>query len=77
LYIIHKYQLAAYSRNVPPSVELRGGLLIFLKQILNIDDKEQLMTSSFNLYGHWYDFRLAWNPTDYRNLTGVLILGFF
>ena len=45
----------------------------YLRQIMDINEKNQILRSSIWLNLLWTDHRLAWNPSDYRNVTRIII----
>ncbi|XP_070538224.1 neuronal acetylcholine receptor subunit alpha-3-like [Ptychodera flava] len=66
-----------YDRNmrpVPnPSEVVMVNMSLSLVQLLEVDDKSQVITMSIWLYQIWNDYRLQWNPDDYGGLNYVLI----
>ncbi|XP_077995216.1 neuronal acetylcholine receptor subunit alpha-6-like [Glandiceps talaboti] len=44
-----------------------------ITQLLDVDEKNQIMTSSVWMKHQWTDYRLSWNPDDYDNLTAVSV----
>lgn len=61
--------LAKYDKNTRPQSFLDVYTRVELFQIVNIDERNQLMTSSFYLIQEWYDIRLRWNPAVSGNMT--------
>jgi hypothetical protein len=62
--IINKV-LSSYNKNMRPTDQVQVNINLNLKQIVNIDDSNQLMTTSSYLTVSWYDPRLTWNFTIY------------
>lgn len=60
--------LASYNKNIRPSPKLTGDLLLYIRQITSLDEKNQIMTSSCYFSEKWIDPRLKWNPADYNNV---------
>lgn len=62
-----------YSKNVRPSKEIDGKYILFLKQIVSLDEKNQLMVSSSYFAEYWDDPRLSWDPAEYGGITKFTI----
>ena len=60
-----------YNKNIRPASQVGFGAQFSLKQIMAIDEKNQIMTSNSYLGLKWTDNRLMWNPTYFNNLTGI------
>lgn len=58
------------------NVDEKGALIIrvsfSLRQIVTLDEKNQLLTSSFYLLLNWNDPRLMWNKTVYNNVDSIV-----
>ena len=55
----------AYSRPVPnPSSPLLLNLTMTLKQIIDLDERNQLLTTNLWLEYYWFDSKLAWDPVS-------------
>ena len=54
-----------YSSAIRPNNPTIIGLKITLKQIVAVDEKNQIVTSSSYLFVTWTDPRLAWNNTNF------------
>ena len=61
-----------YDPRRKPSYQLQMYLNIQFNQLISIDEKNQIMTSSFYLGVDWVDDRLTWNLTEY-NQSGILV----
>jgi hypothetical protein len=66
----------------PPTTKLttadnHGALLIqiqmSLRQIVSLDEKNQILTTNIYLYLSWCDKRLTWNPANYSNVLLIQI----
>lgn len=63
-----------YNKLVRPVATLNLSLRISMRQLISIDEKNQIMTSSFYLTCQWIDGRLKWNPSKtYGNLTEIVL----
>jgi hypothetical protein len=62
-----------YVNTVRPSKEVDGSYIVFLRQIVSIDEKNQVMTSSVNIYASWSDPRLSWDPVMYSDISKILL----
>lgn len=56
---------SAYDKTLRPANTVEIDLEIFFKQIVSLDDKNQIVTSSSILIASWYDTRLAWDNSSY------------
>ncbi|XP_070542900.1 neuronal acetylcholine receptor subunit alpha-2-like [Ptychodera flava] len=56
-------------RNVSDILTVMFGLTI--SQLINVDERNQIMTTNVWLKQEWVDYRLRWDPNDYGGL-GVL-----
>uniref|UniRef100_A0A914V1Q4 Uncharacterized protein n=1 Tax=Plectus sambesii TaxID=2011161 RepID=A0A914V1Q4_9BILA len=46
-----------------------------LSQLLDVHEKNQIMTTNSWLEHEWYDMRMSWNPLDYGNVTVLYVPG--
>ena len=44
-----------------------------MKQLVNLDEKNQIMTSSSTLSLSWSDWRLVWQESDFGHVSEILI----
>ncbi|XP_033001379.1 neuronal acetylcholine receptor subunit alpha-2 [Lacerta agilis] len=61
-----------WSRPVPNTsdvVIVRFGLSI--AQLIDVDEKNQMMTTNVWLKQEWNDYKLQWNPVDFDNVTSI------
>jgi nicotinic acetylcholine receptor, invertebrate len=42
-----------------------------LSQLIDVDEKNQIITTNCWLTMNWVDYKLTWNPTDYGNITEI------
>ena len=65
--------LTGYNKNIRPYYQTEMSFELQLNQLLAIDEKNQVMTSSFYLKMLWQDPRLSWTASDYENVSQILI----
>ncbi|XP_064607591.1 acetylcholine receptor subunit alpha-like 1 isoform X2 [Liolophura sinensis] len=69
------FQKRKYEKLIRPSGKEKAALIVRLSmriaQLLSIDEKNQIMTTSVWLRHEWYDSRLTWDPEEY---SGVRLL---
>ncbi|XP_059377691.1 neuronal acetylcholine receptor subunit non-alpha-2-like isoform X3 [Carassius carassius] len=53
------------------SVKVRFGLKI--SQLVDVDEKNQLMTTNVWLWQEWLDYKLRWNPVNYGGITSIRV----
>ncbi|KAK6298460.1 hypothetical protein J4Q44_G00315150 [Coregonus suidteri] len=53
------------------TVTVRFGLKI--SQLVDVDEKNQLMTTNVWLWQEWIDYKLRWNPEDYGGITSIRV----
>ena len=61
-----------YNSKIRPSPKVEIKMSMSLKQIMTIDEKNQIMTSSSSLSLQWMDTRLVWNSSDFNNVSEIL-----
>jgi nicotinic acetylcholine receptor beta-4 len=62
-----------YNSKIRPSPKVDIRISMSLKQIMTIDEKNQIMTSSSSLSLQWKDARLAWPSSDFNNVSEILV----
>jgi hypothetical protein len=62
---IKSYIFQGYDKLTRPTFKVNIGLQLVLKQIVSLDEQNQLMTSSSNIIMFWYDRRLRWNLDNF------------
>lgn len=50
------------------------GFNLALIQLINVDEKNQIMKSNVWLRMLWYDYQLVWEPTDFGGISVIRIL---
>uniref|UniRef100_A0A3Q3ICM4 Cholinergic receptor, nicotinic, beta polypeptide 3a n=1 Tax=Monopterus albus TaxID=43700 RepID=A0A3Q3ICM4_MONAL len=53
------------------TITVRFGLKI--SQLVDVDEKNQLMTTNVWLWQEWIDVKLKWNPDDYGGITSIRV----
>ncbi|UJR07060.1 hypothetical protein I4U23_011348 [Adineta vaga] len=66
--------LTGYNKNIRPNTTVSVDLTAQLKQIVSIDEKQQIMTSSSFIAQTWYDDRLSWTPSGSNNNIQVVMI---
>ncbi|CAH1797208.1 unnamed protein product [Owenia fusiformis] len=59
-------------KNLSDNVTVKLGLAI--SQVINVDEKNQIMKSNVWLRMLWNDFQLQWDPADYGNIPSIRVL---
>ncbi|KAM6982931.1 neuronal acetylcholine receptor subunit alpha-4b [Tautogolabrus adspersus] len=57
--------------NTTDTVLVHFGLSI--AQLIDVDEKNQMMTTNVWVKQEWNDYKLRWNPEDYENVTSIRI----
>uniref|UniRef100_A0A8D0G1H5 Cholinergic receptor nicotinic alpha 4 subunit n=1 Tax=Sphenodon punctatus TaxID=8508 RepID=A0A8D0G1H5_SPHPU len=57
--------------NISDVVIVRFGLSI--AQLIDVDEKNQMMTTNVWVKQEWHDYKLRWDPLDYENVTSIRI----
>ena len=65
--------MTGYNNLIRPIEILPLTLRLSFKQINNLDEKNQILTSNSYFSASWGDSRLAWDPTLYGDVDNVLI----
>lgn len=66
-------QLKGYNTLRKPDAYIGVGLVINLREIQELDEKNQIMTSTFLMQSGWWDSRFKWNPDIFNNLRTIII----
>ncbi len=53
-----------YNKNIRPDDQVSVDITATIQQIIAIDEKQQIMTSSSFISQAWYDDRLSWTPSN-------------
>ncbi|CAF1376450.1 unnamed protein product [Adineta ricciae] len=65
--------LTGYNNNIRPDTQVYVDITASIQQIVSIDEKQQIMTSSSFISQSWLDTRLTWTPSANGNITVVMI----
>ncbi|KAB1262272.1 Neuronal acetylcholine receptor subunit alpha-4 [Camelus dromedarius] len=57
--------------NISDVVLVHFGLSI--AQLIDVDEKNQMMTTNVWVKQEWHDYKLRWDPADYENVTSIRI----
>nr|XP_060611695.1 neuronal acetylcholine receptor subunit alpha-5 isoform X2 [Anolis sagrei ordinatus] len=74
---LFKYLFEDYERWVRPverlndTIRVKFGLAI--SQLVDVDEKNQLMTTNVWLRQEWVDVKLKWDPKDYAGITSIRV----
>ncbi|CAF1383687.1 unnamed protein product, partial [Didymodactylos carnosus] len=70
-------KVRSYNKLIRPVKNNNEKLTVYLglrlTQLLDVDEKNQIMTSNVWLKQYWTDIHLSWNPEDFNNLTNMSI----
>ncbi|XP_006792883.1 neuronal acetylcholine receptor subunit alpha-2-like [Neolamprologus brichardi] len=59
------------AKNVTDVVIVKFGLSI--AQLIDVDEKNQMMTTNVWLKQEWMDYKLQWSPSDFNNVTSIRV----
>ena len=62
-----------YSRDVRPDDQVTISVSIQLKQIISLDEKNQVLTVSCFIEQWWNDPRLSWTPASNNNINVLML----
>uniref|UniRef100_A0A0N5BKK8 Neur_chan_LBD domain-containing protein n=1 Tax=Strongyloides papillosus TaxID=174720 RepID=A0A0N5BKK8_STREA len=72
---LYRDLLANYTSLVRPvksnGEKLKVSMKVFLQQIVNLDEKNQVIEINAWLKYKWEDYRLKWNPAKYEGITSI------
>lgn len=69
----HLINIKLYNSKIRPNTPADVFMTMYLKQIISIEEKNQIMTSSSVLAVQWTDLRLAWNSSDWNDVIEILV----
>uniref|UniRef100_A0AC34PVK2 Neurotransmitter-gated ion-channel ligand-binding domain-containing protein n=1 Tax=Panagrolaimus sp. JU765 TaxID=591449 RepID=A0AC34PVK2_9BILA len=76
---LYRDLLANYSSLVRPvrnsTQKLRVAVRFFLQQIVNVDEKNQVIELNAWLKYIWFDYRLKWKPEKYEDISSIRFSG--
>lgn len=62
-----------YNKKIRPADFVEIYLKLTLKQIVSLDEKNQIVTTSSFLFAYWLDQRLSWDTANYSGILNVQI----
>jgi hypothetical protein len=62
-----------YSKYIRPTEQVTINMTLSLKQIVSVDEKNQIMTTSNHISQEWVDARLEWNKSDYNGISVMMV----
>lgn len=65
--------LNGYNKNIRPDHQVSIDMTAAMKQVISIDEKQQIMTSSLFISQTWYDNRLSWTPNTSDAIRVVIL----
>lgn len=65
-----------YDRTIRPLDTIKISIKISMKQIVAVNEKSQIITTSSYLFVSWNDQRLSWIPAEYNNLYSINVPAF-
>lgn len=65
--------LNGYNKNIRPYNQVSVDMTAAIKQVISIDEKLQIMTSSLFISQTWYDDRLSWTPNASNAIRVVML----
>ncbi|XP_032227220.2 neuronal acetylcholine receptor subunit beta-3-like [Nematostella vectensis] len=57
--------------NVDDPVQLKLGIM--LRQVIDLDEREQILTTNVWIRQYWADHFLQWNPDDFSGIKSIII----
>ncbi|EYC06625.1 hypothetical protein Y032_0074g806 [Ancylostoma ceylanicum] len=74
---LYRYLLTDYEREVRPAVRhdrpIYVTFVFSLTQIIDVDERNQILTTNAWVRQHWSDYKLVWDPRKFGNLTKIHI----
>lgn len=61
------------NKNIAKTGALLIQVILSLRQIVSLDEKNQILTTSFYLLLSWNDPRLSWKPETYNNIKTITV----
>ncbi|XP_066557743.1 neuronal acetylcholine receptor subunit alpha-5 [Amia ocellicauda] len=74
---LFKHLFSSYQKWVRPVEHLNGTVRVkfglAISQLVDVDEKNQLMTTNVWLKQEWVDVKLRWDPADYLGITSIRV----
>ncbi|XP_041060355.1 neuronal acetylcholine receptor subunit alpha-4-like [Carcharodon carcharias] len=72
-----KTLFTSYNKLSRPVVNSSDAVLVHfglsIAQLVDVDEKNQMMTTNVWIKQEWHDFKLRWNPLEYGNVTSIRV----
>lgn len=65
--------LTGYNKQIRPSVTVNINATVAVKQIISLDEKNQILSTSNYISQEWNDPRLKWTPSAYSNIDVIMM----
>ncbi|CAF0777651.1 unnamed protein product [Brachionus calyciflorus] len=65
--------LENYDKLIKQSGKIELKITFFLRQLIGMDEKNQIMTTNSYVAQEWIDPRLKWEPSEYSNTNRIII----
>ena len=62
-----------YVRTIRPDITVSVAISIQLKQIISLDEKNQILSTTSFISQTWYDPRLSWNKSANDNIEVIMV----
>ena len=62
-----------YTRTIRPDVTVDVAISVQLKQIISLDEKNQMLTTTSFISQTWYDTRLSWDRYNYNDTEVIMV----
>ncbi|CAJ0578672.1 unnamed protein product, partial [Mesorhabditis spiculigera] len=74
---LYNHLMAGYEREVRPSLQhdqpIDVAFVFSLTQIIDVDERNQILTTNAWVRQHWMDYQLVWDPRRFGNVTKIHI----
>ncbi|XDV29496.1 hypothetical protein PO909_032615 [Leuciscus waleckii] len=74
---LFKHLFSNYQKWVRPVEDLNGTVQVkfglAISQLVDVDEKNQLMTTNVWIKQEWTDMKLRWNPDHYLGITSIRV----
>ncbi|RXN15630.1 neuronal acetylcholine receptor subunit alpha-5-like protein [Labeo rohita] len=74
---LFKHLFSSYQKWVRPVEDLNGTVQVkfglAISQLVDVDEKNQLMTTNVWMKQEWTDMKLRWNPDHYLGITSIRV----
>ena len=65
--------LTGFNKQIRPSATVKINATVAVKQIISLDEKNQVLSTSNYISQEWNDPRLTWTPANYSNIEVIMI----